>query len=295
MAQFRYREVVCSANFQERKEIRRLFLLTMKTVSINLTVPSSWNDLSDEQLRYVYSLIANDFSLDEIKTLALLQWATPKVGVESSVDKGKFLCSVCPLHSPHSTLHFQLTALQLAEMLSALDWLDELPSSPVRLKKIGNHVAVDPDFQGVPFETFLMVENLYQGFLHTKNDALLDELASLLYKPMHSYLLPHTSPLSKSERISIFYWIASLKEMFAKRFSDFFQPAATETENLLGGSPNIGAQLQEAMDAQIRALTKGDITKEREILSLDTWRALTELNAQAKEYKQLNAKIYAKK
>ena len=264
----------------------------METVSINLTVPSSWNELSDKQLRYVYSLIANDFSLDEIKTLTLLKWATPKVRVEGSVDKGKFLCS---LHSPHSTLHFQLTALQLAEMLSALDWLDELPSSPVCLKKIGNHVAMDPDFQGVPFETFLMVENLYQGFLHTKNDALLDELASLLYKPMHSYLLPHTSPLSKSERVSIFYWIASLKEMFAKRFSDFFQPVATETVNLLGGSPNIGAQLQEAMDAQIRALTKGDITKEREILSLDTWRALTELNAQAKEYKQLNAKINAKK
>ena len=49
------------------------------------------------------------------------------------------------------------------------------------------------------------------------------------------------------------------------------------------------------MDAQIRALTKGDITKEKEILSLDTWRALTELNAQAKEYKQINAQINAKK
>ena len=47
--------------------------------------------------------------------------------------------------------------------------------------------------------------------------------------------------------------------------------------------------------AQIRALTKGDITKEKEILSLDTWRALTELNAQAKEYKQINAQINAKK
>ena len=45
------------------------------------------------------------------------------------------------------------------------------------------------------------------------------------------------------------------------------------------------------MDAQIRALTKGDVTKEGEILQLDTWRALTELNAQAKEYKQLQASM----
>ena len=34
------------------------------------------------------------------------------------------------------------------------------------------------------------------------------------------------------------------------------------------------------MNAQIRALTKGDVTKESEVLALDTWRALTELNAQ---------------
>lgn len=49
------------------------------------------------------------------------------------------------------------------------------------------------------------------------------------------------------------------------------------------------------MNAQIRALTKGDVTKELEILALDTWRALTELNAQAKEYQQLNAQLNAKK
>lgn len=264
-------------------------------LSINLTVPTSWHELDDKQLRYVYSLIANDFSLDEIKVLVLLKLASPKIREERSADRGKFLCSVRPLHSPHPTLHFQLTALQLAETLSALNWLAEQPASPVRLSKIRNHVAVDPDFQGVPFETFLMVENLYQGFLYTKNDALLDEIAVLLYTKSSSPRSTLRSPLSKSERISVFYWIADLKELFAKRFPDFFQPVATETKNLLGGSPNIGAQLQESMDAQIHALTKGGITKEREILSLDTWRALTELNAQTKEYKQINAQLNAKK
>lgn len=267
----------------------------METVSINLTVPTGWQELDDKQLRYVYSLIANDLSLDEIKTLALLKWASPRIRMEGVSGKSKFLCSIRPLHAPHSTLHFELSALQLAEMLSVLDWLAELPATPVRLSKIRHHVAVDPDFQGVPFEAFLMVENLYQGFLHTKNDALLDELASLLYTKKFSLFPTLRSPLSTAERFSVFYWVASVKDMFAKRFPDFFQPAATETENLLGGSPNIGAQLQESMDAQIRALTKGDITKEREILSLDTWRALTELNAQAKEYKQINAQLNAKK
>ena len=39
--------------------------------------------------------------------------------------------------------------------------------------------------------------------------------------------------------------------------------------------------------AQIRALTGGDITKEREVLKMDCWRALTELDAKAKDYEDM--------
>jgi uncharacterized protein YbjQ (UPF0145 family) len=41
------------------------------------------------------------------------------------------------------------------------------------------------------------------------------------------------------------------------------------------------------MNAQIRALTGGDITKEDQILQKDTWRALTELDAKAKDAEEL--------
>ena len=44
------------------------------------------------------------------------------------------------------------------------------------------------------------------------------------------------------------------------------------------------------MNAQIRALTKGDVTKEQQVLALDTLRALTELDAQAREYEELKKK-----
>jgi uncharacterized protein YbjQ (UPF0145 family) len=41
------------------------------------------------------------------------------------------------------------------------------------------------------------------------------------------------------------------------------------------------------MNAQIRALTGGDITKDEAVLSMDTWRALTELDAKAKEVEDI--------
>ena len=63
----------------------------MQTISINFIVPQGWHELDDAQLRYVYSLIAKEFSADEIKTLALLKWATPKVRVDGFVVREKYV------------------------------------------------------------------------------------------------------------------------------------------------------------------------------------------------------------
>ena len=178
----------------------------MNTISINLNVPKGWHELDDAQLRYVYSLIAKEFAADEIKTLALLHFSGCKVIARH--DKNSFLLK-------HGKNLFQTSGTLIAEVIPSLDWLDAIPASPVRLKKLRNHASVDAEFQGVPFETYIVVENLYQGFLSTQKDTLLDDLAHVLYPGCSATLTPE-------ERISIFYWVASLKDMFARRFPDFF-------------------------------------------------------------------------
>lgn len=244
--------------------------------NLDFTMPKGWSELSQKQLRYVYRLIADGFTADEIKTMCLFRWNKAEViGKESN---GIYLVQL-------GKEHFNLKVVEIAMILPYLDWLGSLPPMPVRLERIKGKRAITADFQGVPFETYIICDNLYQGYLQTQNDALLAELATHLYPGLNC----KPSTLNDAEKISIFYWLASLKDFFSHRFSDFLQPASADNGNLLGGSPNIGSQLQESMDAQIRALTKGDVTKESEILALDTWRALTELNAQAKEYKQLKA------
>ena len=62
---------------------------------------------------------------------------------------------------------------------------------------------------------------------------------------------------------------------------------SADEQNLLGYAPPIGEVLRTAMNAQIHALTGGDITKEEAVLSMDTWRALTELDAKAKEVEDI--------
>ena len=247
----------------------------MQTISINFIVPQGWHELSDKQLRYVYQLIAGDFATDEMKTLCLLQWSGTKViGRQDSgaylLKKGKIL--------------FEVTPLTLAELLPHLGWLGSIPAVPVRISKINRQHALPADFYEVPFETFIICDNLYQGYLQTQNDELLDQLGATLYGKSMTF--------KPYERINIFYWFAALKDTFSRKFPDFFQPIDAATGgNLLGSS---ASSVEDAMNAQIRALTKGDVTKEAEVLALDTHRALTELNAQAREYKELNAKTASK-
>ena len=50
----------------------------------------------------------------------------------------------------------------------------------------------------------------------------------------------------------------------------------------------------ELVNAEIRALTGGDITKEREVLQMDCWRALTELNEKAREAQELQQRYGCK-
>ena len=243
----------------------------MQTISINFIVPQGWHELSDKQLRYVYQFIAAEHSTDEIKTLCLLRWSGTKV--IGRQDNGSYLLK-------KGKILFEVTPLTLAELLPHLDWLGSLPTVPVRISKINRQSALPADFSEVPFETLIICDNLYQGYLSTQNDELLDQLGATLYGKDIAF--------KPYERISIFYWFAALKESLSKKYSDFFQPIAGASDgNLLGSS----ASVEDAMNAQIRALTKGDITKEAEVLALDTHRALTELNAQAREYKELNAKM----
>lgn len=248
----------------------------MQTISINFIVPGSWEEMSDKQLRYVYQLLADEFATDEIKTLFLLKWSGTKV--LGRQDSGSYLVKL-------GKQMFELTPLTLAELLVNLDWLGSTPTSPVRPSKMNRRQALAADFQGVPFETFIVCDNYFQGYLQTQQDYLLDEIGRIVYQDAKLKFLPW-------QRIAIFYWMVALKDLFAQQFPEFFQPSGSASDgNLLGTTPS---SVEASMNAQIRALTKGDVTKEAEVLALDTWRALTELNAQAREYKELNAKMQSK-
>ena len=245
----------------------------MKTV-IDLSVPKSWQELPDKELRYVFRLLNGSYTLAQVKTRCLLRWAGLHVVRQEGVHVLRQEGALFVVRRGKQV--FPISALQITEAISNLEWLGDFPVYPVRLSRIGFHRAVNADLQNVSFEDFLTLDNLYQGYLQTQKENLLHDMALILYQARFIRL-------SKEEATSIFYWFTSVKRYFASLFTHF-----------LGISPNIGEnaalsyrQLQDNVNTQIRALTGGDITKERDVLRMDCWRALTELDAKAKDYDEL--------
>lgn len=250
----------------------------MKT--LDLKFPKGWEELSARQLKYIFKLLAGNFTKYEIKIFCLFRWNN--ITVIAQNGRGEYWVKASIEGKKELVI---LTSVQLAEVLPFLKWIEEMPETPVRLPKVGIHKGLTADFSEVPFEKFIMADNLYHGYLEAVKMYGAESDKALFLVDSLGYVLYGTTHFNSWQRINCFYWFSSVKLYFSRLFPDFFQPAGNGEDT--SGSHSV----KDAMNAQIRALTKGDITKEREVLLLDTWRALTELNAQAKEYKELNAKM----
>lgn len=154
-----------------------------------------------------------------------------------------------------------------------------------RLDFIGPYKAVDVELHEVAFSNYITADNFFQQFLQSDktNNAPLREMARCLYLKADGKE-PDTIDCSEPELMGVFLWFMFVKDNFSKHFPHLFKPASES------GEPY---DTRAAMDAQIRALTGGDITKEKQIEKSDVWRALTELDAKAREAEELNDKLKA--
>lgn len=240
---------------------------------LNLTVPTSFEDLTQRQLFYYFFLVSsNQYNEDEVKSMCLLRFANVEVERNGRdylvvVDKRKY----------------NLRPRQIAEVLYTMDWMFVFPDYPVRIDVIQRHAAkYDKYLHGLTFEQYTNLENLYQGYLYTKDESLITEMAFILYGKMMK--------LSAPETYSVFYWFSTLKRYLSNYFPHFFTPAPVpEAENV--DLNEVGRRLEKQLATQLRALTKGDITKQAEILHADMWTALEELDAQAEEYEQMKKQM----
>lgn len=240
-----------------------------KAKGLKLSLPDGWKALTQDQLWYVFYLLARFAEPVEVKTYLLFRFSGMDVVRHTSVG-----CDCCLVNEGEIRRHyFHLTTAQIQTLIHRFDYVDHYETMGVRLERIQGFAAVDVILRRVAFSDYLNMERLYQQFLDHRDATALDRLAGMLYRNEDGGKT--TLTLDDTERTAVFYWWTYLKSLYSRMFPHFFRPAMpsdTQPENYL-----------QAANAQIRALTDGDVTKEPMVEQTECLRALTELNEKARE------------
>ena len=241
---------------------------------LHLTCPRSWKEMSQEQLRYALHIIGcGMYSSVEGRTLMLLRFAGIEVK-EKTPYGWACMVTVTKENGKQRKHQFFMQSWQVQDMIKQLEFVDSYEAFDVRLESIGGFKAVDPLLHRVMFQDYLNMEKYYQGYLATKEQRYVLGLARLLYPG-------GVTAIDDAELTNCIMWYSYVKKQFSIHFRHFFKPAPE------GGK---SVDWMEQMNAQIRALTDGDITKEDAVFKKDCWRALTELDAKAREAEEFRKK-----
>ena len=115
----------------------------------DLSLPTDWQSLSDSQFQYFFTLLSHDLPMEEILTLCLFKWADLRVLCKT--HDGSYLVKQRLAPKQEAAL----TIRQVQAATASLDFLRQFVPLPVRITKIGRATAIEADFQGVPFSTFI--------------------------------------------------------------------------------------------------------------------------------------------
>lgn len=252
------------------------------TQEFNFKAPSSWAELSEEQLRYVLSVMSIHHDRIVIKCYLLARFCGLTV---HKYTRTGWKCSVkCDESgengdSKTGKVRERVLYISAAEILSLIknfDFIDKFTDfRPLQRASDVLLTAVDSMLHDVSFYDYLNIEKNYQLFMLNQEDKFLSKMAHLMYRTADGSA-DETAHFEPYELLGVFIWFSSVKEYFAANFPHFFKPARE-------GGELRRVDILPAMQAQIRALTDGDVTKQQAVYNTDCWAALTELDNKARE------------
>ena len=252
------------------------------TQEFNFKAPSSWAELSEDQLRYVLSVMSIHHDRIVIKCYLLARFCGltvhkyTRTGWKCSVKCGESGENGDAKTGKVCERVLYISAAEILSLLRNFDFIDKFTDfRPLQRASDVLLTAVDSMLHDVSFYDYLNIEKNYQLFMLNQEDKFLQKMAHLMYRTEDGSA-DETAHFEPYELLGVFMWFSSVKEYFAANFPHFFKPARE-------GGELRREDILPAMQAQIRALTDGDVTKQQAVYNTDCWAALTELDNKARE------------
>lgn len=245
------------------------------TQEFNFKAPSSWAELSEEQLRYVLYILSSYRDKTVAKCHLLVRFCGLEVHKHTRTGwKCSVLCYVSGERPKRKVLY--ISSAEILSLLKNFDFIDKFTDfRPLQRASDVLLTAVDSMLHDVSFYDYLNIEKNYQLFMLNQEDKFLSKMAHLMYRTADGSA-DETAHFEPYELLGVFMWFSNVKEYFAANFTHFFKPARE-------GGELRRVDILPAMQAQIRALTDGDVTKQQAVYNTDCWAALTELDNKARE------------
>lgn len=247
---------------------------------IRIRLPQSWQQLTDRQLHIVAHCMTVARRPDTALLLTFLRLAgigivpaSPRI-VRTVLRGRRDMMLIRRRGRVHRILRRDIA---LAAM--RLDFLLQPPAVPLRPRRICGARTIDAALHGLPFGDYLRLDNYFRRYIADPQHP-----ADLLH-PITDILVDgrrHRRPTA-SDAYLLTLWLTSLQSYFTSVFSDLLRPAPADGDDT-HDSPD---SMRRRMVTMIRALTGGDVTREAEVLRVDTWTALTELNEKAREAREM--------
>lgn len=252
------------------------------TQEFNFKAPSTWAELSEDQLRYVLSVMSIHHDRIVIKCYLLARFCGltvhkyTRTGWKCSVKCGESGENGDAKTGKVCERVLYISAAEILSLLRNFDFIDKFTDfRPLQRASDVLLTAVDSMLHDVSFYDYLNIEKNYQLFMLNQEDKFLSKMAHLMYRTADGSA-DETAHFEPYELLGVFMWFSSVKEYFAANFTHFFKPARE-------GGELRRVDILPAMQAQIRALTDGDVTKQQAVYNTDCWAALTELDNKARE------------
>lgn len=249
------------------------------TQEFNFKAPSSWAELSEDQLRYVLSIMSTFQDHTVVKCYLLARFCGLTV---HKYTRTGWKCSVkCDESGENGDAKtgkvrkrvLYISAAEILSLLKNFDFIDSFTDfRPLQVASDVQLTAVNSLLHEISFYDYLNIEKNYQLFMLKQEDRFLLKMAHLMYRTAGGSS-DETANFEPYELLGVFMWFSSVKEYFAANFPHFFRPARE-------GGELRREDILPAMQAQIRALTDGDVTKLQAVYNTDCWAALTELESQ---------------
>jgi hypothetical protein len=250
--------------------------------TLNLTIPQSWKELSEQQLVYISRLIAEKLPAAEILTRCAIHFTglkllrqNPVIIKENQRDK---LCYMFRYQKSKQTHFIDLETF--ADMVNHLTWIESGITLFKSLSQIKGYRSKNFKLYETTLEEYLVADNLYLAYTQTGKEEYINKLTAIFYRNEKdtwnegkdlSRWEQRFKRVSLGEKYSVYLWFTGVKSWIIEKYPYVFTPSE--------GGP---IAPETSIMGILAALNEGDVVKNPVIKQTYLNEALDTLNRKAK-------------